>query len=367
MTTTISAPVDGTGAWLAAQSLGRPAELATAMRLIAVGNRSNDACLHARQYLERALGASPDRPLTAADYLNAAYLLHREPGTLALGEVMESLASADAELQATARAWHARYATRPPTEAERQAEAKLRTGEVTESGQAGQGIDGAHYTRAYYPRSGKPAIVITTSALTEEVVNFANREDALAWLVSRSPEAAGPLRTPPGGPATRTAREEELLAYLIREPGAVRELAALTGAATWTTHLRAEVFAAVRWLTADGGDPGFGVIAAAYQRRLLRAPGTAASDIGWPGATRAMSYLHRLAATPATEVQAAAAARELAAADTAAAKNTQAATLATATVAATAASRPTRQVAETRFMQPPPPQPLGRGPQSPRL
>lgn len=86
-----------------------------------------------------------------------------------------------------------------------------------------------------------------------------------------------------------------------------------------TTHLRAELLAAWKWTTAAGGAPGFGVIAEAYGRRLLRAPGAMAEDIGWPNATRAMAYLHRLAETPVTEAQARASATAIARADAAAA------------------------------------------------
>jgi hypothetical protein len=100
---------------------GPPAELATVMRLIAAG------------------------------YQHAAHLLHRDATTLVPCEVMESLAVTDAELHTTASARRTRYATRPPTEAGRQAKAKLRTGRDVESGQAGQGIDGAHSTKALLP------------------------------------------------------------------------------------------------------------------------------------------------------------------------------------------------------------------------
>ena len=314
----IDFPPGSSGAWLAAQALAHQQELATAMRLIAAGGRSNDACLHARQFLEHALGAASGEPFTVADYRLAANLLHGQ-GSLALGDVLESIADTDAELRAATPSWTSRYARRPPTAEERRAEAQIRAREVVESGQAEHGVDGAWYTRAYYPRSGTPAVVVTTSALTEIVATFANKAEAQAWLDSRTPQAAGPLRTTATGPVTRTAREEELLAFLIREPGAGVGASALAGSATWTTHLRAELFAAWRWLTAEGGAPGYGVIAEAFGRRLLRAPGTAAEDIGWPGATRAMVYLQRLATTPVTEAQARASAEAIAQADAAAA------------------------------------------------
>jgi hypothetical protein len=126
------------------------------------------------------------------------------------------------------------------------------------------------------------------------IVNFANTEDAAAWLAARSAGVTGPLPTSATGPASRTAREEELLAFLAREPGRGTRLAGMAGPATFTTHLRAELFAALRWATAAGGTPGYSVIAEAYGRRLLRVPADAAKDIGWPNATRAMAYLNRL-------------------------------------------------------------------------
>jgi hypothetical protein len=61
------------------------------------------------------------------------------------------------------------------------------------------------------------------------------------------------------------------------------------------------------------------VIAEALFHRRLRAPRTAADDIGWPDATRAMAYLQRLADSPATGAQARASAKALAEAGTTAA------------------------------------------------
>ena len=333
------------------------------LRLIAAGGRSNDSALHARQFLEQALSTGGMGPLASADYRSAAALLHREQHSLALGDVMEALADTGAELRAAVPAWHARYAARPETQPERQAAAQLRAGEVKESGQAARGLDGAWYTRAWYPRSGKPAVVVTSSALSEEIVNFANAADARSWLDSRSPAMAGPLRTTANGPVTRTAREEELLAFLIRDPRAGRGVTALTKPDTWTTHLRAELFAAWRWATAEGGAPGYGVIAAAYTRRLLRAPADAAEDIGWPGATRAIAYLQRLAATPVTPAQASAAATALAEADTTARAHRPPAGIGPRPRAALSGHRQ----AEDRQLLQPPPQASGRGSPAPRL
>jgi hypothetical protein len=51
-----------------------------------------------------------------------------------------------------APAWRNRYATRLPTQPERIAADQIRNRDIVESGHAGPGIDGAHYSRAYYPQ-----------------------------------------------------------------------------------------------------------------------------------------------------------------------------------------------------------------------
>lgn len=352
------------GDWLASWVAAREEQAATTMRLIAAGGRSNDSCLHARQFLEQSLGTDRGSPLTGADYQRAASLLDAS-GKTQLGAAMDALASVSWELEAATAGWHERYAARPHTQPERIAAGQIRNGDVVESGHAGPGIDGAHYSRAYYPRSGKPAIVITTSAMTEEIVNFANTRDAATWLALRSSGTTGQLPTTMTGPTSRTVREEELLAFLVREPGQGAALAATAGPATFTTHLRAELFAAVRWATATGGTPGYSVIADAYGRRLLRAPADAAGDIGWPNATRAMAYLDRLVVTPVTESQATAAAGLLAAVDGAAGQQRQRMRAA----APTAQRAPTITAApgEGRLLQRPPALIPGRGSPAPRL
>ena len=351
------------GEWLASWVAAREAEAATTMRLIAAGGRSNDSCLHARQFLEQALRPGRGGPLTGADYQQAASLLDGK-GRIQLGAAMDALASVSWELEAATAGWHNRYAGRPQTQPERIAADQIRNGDVVESGHAGPGIDGAHYSRAYYPRSGRPAIVITTSAMTEEIVNFANTEDAAAWLASRSAGITGPLPTSATGPASRTAREEELLAFLLREPGRGARLDAMAGPATFTTHLRAELFAALRWATAAGGTPGYTVIAEAYGRRLLRAPAEAAEEIGWPNATRATAYLNRLVVTPVTQAQAAAAADLLAAADAAASGARQQMTATVRSAPHTPSVTPAP--GERQLLQQPPALVPGRGSPLPR-
>jgi hypothetical protein len=302
------------GRWLAGQVLARPHLLGAAGRVIAAGDRSNDACLDARQFLEHQLGANPAVTLTPGDYRHAANALY-SAGLAAGGDILDAIAPTGAELGGAARAWQARYAARQPTADERSAASRISRGEVIVKGEQCLGIDGAGYARAYYPHSGKPAIVVTFSGGTREIVNFANRGDALAWMVGRAPEASGPLRTTATGPGTRTAREEEVLAFLLRDPLRAAPVARLVAPESMTTHLRAEALDAWHKLAPRDGGPQFEAVASWYGRSLLRAPRWAADEIGWPGASRAMAYLDRLAATPVTESQARAAAGLLASAD----------------------------------------------------
>jgi hypothetical protein len=105
------------------------------------------------------------------------------------------------------------------------------------------------------------------------------------------------------------------------------------------------------------------VIATAYTRRLLRAPATAAEDIGWPGATRAITYLQRLTATPVSPARARAAATALAEADAAASGPRP-----PAGPAVTAAAAPRAPLPERRHpLQPPPALVPGSGSPAPRL
>jgi hypothetical protein len=308
------------GRWLAEQAIARPHLVAAAGRVIASGGRSNDACLDARQFLEHQLGPAPAAAtagltptLTLTDYRHAARALHGA-GRPAAGDILDDIAPTGAELGGAAAAWRSRYAARQPTADERYAASLITRGQVLVRDELCRGIDGAGYSRGHHPRSGKPAIIVTTSAGTREIVTFANRDDAMAWMVGRAPEATGPLRVT-AGPATRTAREEEVLAFLLSDPRQAAGAGITVSPASMTTHLRAEALSAWRKLASGGGTPDLAAVATWYGRSLLRAPGWAADSIGWPGATRAMAYLHRLAATPVTAAQARAAATALTEAD----------------------------------------------------
>jgi len=141
---------------------------------------------------------------------------------------------------------------------------------------------------------------------------FGTDRAADGWLASRSVVGTGPLPTTADGPACRTVREDEILARLLRDPGS-GTLRALASENTWTSHLRAELFGALR-RRRDGAIPDATAVRLQYQHSLERAPGWALREIGWPHAHRAMRYLDRLLATEVTEGQAVAAAQALTAA-----------------------------------------------------
>jgi hypothetical protein len=293
--------------------------MSTAQTLVARWGRSNDAALHARQFLERRLGADPERVFTASDYRYAADCLYGV-GNGPHGEVLDAIAAADHELQTVSQTWVHRYDNRPLTAWERAAQEALHSGQVVEHSRAGHGIDGAWYAPASIRRGERPAVVVRTSAGTRFVVPFANTSEMTSWLMNRAPEATGPLQTSRNGPVTRSGREEELLACAIRNPQEAPRLLSRVGPETMTADLRAELAIAVKWATETGGTPEYSVIGEAYARRLLRAPGTAAEEIEWPAMRRAMTYLRRLAETPVTPKQASEAAIWLARADTEAAR-----------------------------------------------
>jgi hypothetical protein len=193
--------------------------------------------------------------------------------------------------------------------------ARLPPGPVREHGRTWRGADGAACTRAVcegLPGGPFPAVIVRTSAARAEVVAFGTDRAADGWLASRSVVGTGPLPTTADGPACRAVREDEILARLLRDPGS-GTLRALASENTWTSHLRAELFGALR-RRRDGAIPDATAVRLQYQHSLERAPGWALREIGWPHAHRAMRYLDRLLATEVTEGQAVAAAQALTAA-----------------------------------------------------
>jgi hypothetical protein len=189
----------------------------------------------------------------------------------------------------------------------------------------------------------RPVVIVENSAECSELVPFPAERPARAWIQNRARGTAGPLRTSKSGPACRASLEDEVLAWLVHaaDDGQPWDL---LGQVAWTSHLRAELYAASethgkgRASTDPGGSP-LRRIRSSFTHWLAFAPGWGADDIGWPDARHARAYLNRLAMTPVSEFQALRAAQALARADTEAAARAGAATPAVAVAVTEAPAR----------------------------
>lgn len=104
-------------------------------------------------------------------------------------------------------------------------------------------------------------------------------------------------------PDERAELEERILARLLRHPGEDKLCDLITND-TFTSHLRAEA-----WHAADG-DPAR--VRDRFAAAMLRAPGWAMTETGWPGHAVANRYLDRLLSLPSSAPDARAAAEAVA-------------------------------------------------------
>jgi hypothetical protein len=111
--------------------------------------------------------------------------------------------------------------------------------------------------------------------------------------------------------------EEQVLAWLLRNEGGSGEG---WRPQAFTTYSRSEIFLAWRAVSQSGrcssGDTR--LVEAELGTRLLRAPGWAVAEIGWPRGQNTIAYLRRLVVTPVTTTMAQLAARQLVSQDRAA-------------------------------------------------
>jgi hypothetical protein len=219
------------------------------------------------------------------------------------------------ELGDARREWEQRYRDRPETTAEREAVTLLSTRRVRPDDHArARGMDGAWYAasafRLYSSTFDDPAVTVITRAQAVEIVTgFASPAARDEWLADRMPGRAGPLASALDGPPSRAAREELVLAWLLRAAAPAAPLPDWLPSRTFTTYSRSEILLALRE-TGLGAPPA--EFAAALDRRLRLAPDWAAADIGPRGARTVPAYLHRIAATPVSEERSADALRQLA-------------------------------------------------------
>jgi len=294
--------------------------VARAARYAGGHGHSNDALLRARRVLEDQwhldLGALPAGP----DWREAARLLERA-GEPQLAAVLDAIAGTDAELGAAAQAWTARYAFRGNPAAEQILAGWLHDGTlIPDEGLCWQGADGAWYQTGVLStgpgQPGDPVVLVTTMATRELVAGFGTERAALGWLTDRYRDGHGrALAIPAVEHLPRVTLEEQLLAWLLHHPGEAPGVMAALPGPVWTADCRHEIAAALRTAAGNAPQAGYREVSSELGRRLLRAPGWAAGQVGWPAGHWAQQYLRRLGATPVTSQAAEEAARALAVED----------------------------------------------------
>ncbi|HZR48419.1 MAG TPA: hypothetical protein VFB06_02770 [Streptosporangiaceae bacterium] len=300
----------GSAGWIARQAVLAPALMGRAARYISGGQRSSDACLKARRYLEYHWHLDPARLPGEADYRAAARWLEKA-GHEQAAVVLEAVAGTDAELRAAAQAWTARYAGRPAADAEALLARHLADGTVT-TGPANPvlGVDGSWYQLAALGLgaglAAEPAVLVTTMTGRDLVTGFAAERAAISWIGDRMRSAGrkGPLADPAVEHLPRVTLEEHVLAWLLRQRRALPADGPALTALPWTADCRREFAAALHTATSRDRRAGPREAAAELARRMLRAPGWAADQVGWPAGMAAQDYLKRLAATPVPEAPA---------------------------------------------------------------
>lgn len=312
-----------------------------ASRLLADGQRSNDAALRARRTLEHALGFRASQT-SAGVWLKAATAFE-DAGYDAHAETLRAVAATGPELDEARRAWSARRVARLESAAERVVSRWLDDGLLLVAEPYREGADGCFYGLSRVKDTvvpGEWAVVVMTSARRPQVVaGFDGQHRARAWLDDRTRSEPRPLAAVHLPPEGRVSREERVLAGLLARPASVLSTVPVT-AQTWTSDLRAEIFLAWRSAAgvAGGRVPRPSAVADALERRMLRAPDEMSGFAG-PASGRTKVYLGRLLATRVGAGPALAAARDLYAEDQQAAARLRQADEALAELASRAAAR----------------------------
>jgi hypothetical protein len=290
------------------------------------GDHDRDLWLLVRRATEWDMATDPVDPITAGQCRQAAATLRRD-GHGADAASLEALAAVSPELEQADREWRARYAGLPQTAMGRGALRLLAGGRLWPDSAEVAGLDGATYSAATtLGPAGHPipVVVATTPAGSLEVIGFGDSDDRAAWLEDRRLPDGEPGLDPASalsldGPACRTAREDLVLAGMIRNclPD---KLAIGLHARSFSTYTRSEIWLAASSLTRAGAGHDSKSVRHELARRMLRAPGWAAPMTGWPFGQNAVAYLDRLTATPVSPAQATDAARQIAVEDAEAAR-----------------------------------------------
>lgn len=289
-----------------------------------------------RLRLEGEIWNGPAYSIRAEAYRDAAELLsqrghEREAATL------ERLAATDAEVRHAAWEWETRMpspVSRPGASARADAADRpipFRLPGVT-------GIDGVSYAETTTAAGELAVLARGIPGKPGLVTGFADANERAEWLADRTLSQLDRADLPPGaefmtrftplvscvsGPPCRTAREEQVLAQLLSDGDPDGQLTASLTHRMFTSHVRAEIYAA--WCEGINKIAGDGLwarelatVLIALDRRILRAPywGLEAAGLRRRVAEPARSYLHRLVVTPVTQEQAVSAIRELVAENT---------------------------------------------------
>lgn len=294
-----------------------------------------------RLRLEGEIWNGPAYSIGAEAYRDAAKLLSRG-GHEEEAATLERLAATDAEVRHAAWEWEIRMpspAPRPGGGARAAAADRpvpFRLPGVT-------GIDGVSYAETTTAIGELAVLAEGIPGLPEIVTGFADESERAEWLADRTLSQLDRTDLPPGaefiarftplascvsGPPCRTAREEQVLARLLRDGDPDGRLTASLTHRMFTSHARAEIYAAwcegMNKIAGDGVWPReLATVLIALDRRILRAPdwGLEAAGLRRRVAEPARSYLHRLVVTPVTQEQAVGAIRELVAESTVTARS----------------------------------------------
>jgi hypothetical protein len=179
---------------------------------------------------------------------------------------------------------------------------------------AHEGVDGTLYQAGAYSnasgRPGDPVVQVRARAVCDLVAGWPDMATARAWAEDRV-AGEGPLSWPDPATSSRTVREEQVLACMLRYPWHADALARSLTGHVFSTDVRDEIYGALRVVSRRGEAVSAATVSGEVSRRYAQAPRWAQDDVGGPDAPRAAAYLHRLARTEVVPDTALIAARAL--------------------------------------------------------
>jgi hypothetical protein len=174
-------------------------------------------------------------------------------------------------------------------------------------GPAQRGVDGVLYQAGgYSPRSplhGTAVVMVRAPGGCELLTGWDSPLAPWEWVRGRLPSQDGPLHVSPAG--SRTACEEQLLAFGLRYPWELDWLAGAISGHVFSCDARDEIFTAAMCLHRRGGTVDARTLADEVARRYEQAPAWAREQAGGAQVPWTARYLRRLAVTEVTPAAAA--------------------------------------------------------------